>query len=99
VHTGVAGTIAEHPIGMLADMRFRVTVNTDNRLMSQTSLSNEMASLVDAFGFGWSDLQWLTINGMKSAFLPFDERLAVIEEVIKPGYEALRTRTQRPRIP
>jgi adenosine deaminase len=90
VHTGVADTIAEHPIGMLAAMRFRVTVNTDNRLMSQTSLSNEMASLVDAFGFGWRDLQWLTINAMKSAFLPFDERLAVIEEVIKPGYEALR---------
>jgi adenosine deaminase len=90
VHTGVADTIAEHPIGMLAAMRFRVTVNTDNRLMSQTSLSNEMVSLVDAFGFGWRDLQWLTINAMKSAFLPFDERLAVIEEVIKPGYEALR---------
>jgi adenosine deaminase len=90
VHTGVADTIADHPIGMLAAMRFRVTVNTDNRLMSQTSLSNEMASLVDAFGFGWRDLQWLTINAMKSAFLPFDERLGVIEEVIKPGYEALR---------
>jgi adenosine deaminase len=88
VHTGVADTIAEHPIGLLAAMRFRVTVNTDNRLMSQTSLSNEMVSLVDAFGFGWSDLQWLTVNAMKSAFLPFDERLAVIEEVIKPGYEA-----------
>jgi adenosine deaminase len=90
LHTGVADTIADHPIGMLAAMRFRVTVNTDNRLMSQTSLSNEMVSLVDAFGFGWRDLQWLTINAMKSAFLPFDERLAVIEEVIKPGYEALR---------
>jgi adenosine deaminase len=86
VHTGVADTIAEHPIGLLAAMRFRVTVNTDNRLMSDTTLSREMASLVDAFEFGWEDLQWLTINAMKSAFLPFDERLAVIEDVIKPGY-------------
>ncbi len=91
VHTGVAETIAEHPIGLLTAMRFRVTVNTDNRLMSDTTLTNEMASLVDAFGFGWDDLQWLTINAMKSAFLPFDERLAVIQDVIKPGYGAVRT--------
>ena len=70
-------------------MRFRVTVNTDNRLMSQTSLTREMVSLVDAFGFGWNELQWLTINAMKSAFLPFDERVALIDDVIQPGYAAL----------
>ncbi len=89
VHTGVCDTIADHPIGLLARLRFRVTVNTDNRLMSDITLSDEMAGLVDAFGYGWADLQWLTINAMKSAFWPFDERLAIIDGVIKPGFTRL----------
>ena len=63
-------SIAEHPIGLLAELRFRVTVNTDNRLMSGTSMSREMGALVDAFGYGLDDLQWFTVNAMKSAFLP-----------------------------
>jgi len=86
VQTGAAASIAEHPIGLLHDLRFRVTVNTDNRLMSGTSMSREMALLVEAFGWGWAELQWLTINAMKSAFIPYDERLAIITEVIKPAY-------------
>jgi len=89
VQTGAAPSIAEHPIGLLRDLRFRVTVNTDNRLMSGTSMSREMALLVEAFGYGWSDLQWFTINAMKSSFIPFDERLVLINEVIKPAYAKL----------
>ncbi len=89
VQTGAATSIAEHPIGLLTELRFRVTVNTDNRLMSGTSMTDEMASLVEAFGYGFAELQWFTVNAMKSAFLPFDERLAIIDEVIKPGYAAL----------
>jgi adenosine deaminase len=89
VQTGAAPSIAEHPIGLLTDLRFRVTVNTDNRLMSQTSMTGEMAALVDAFGYDMARLRWFTINAMKSAFLPFDERLAIIEDVVKPGYAAL----------
>ncbi|MBQ1076301.1 adenosine deaminase [Micromonospora sp. C31] len=89
VQTGAAPSIAEHPIGLLRDLRFRVTVNTDNRLMSGTSMSREMALLVDAFGYGWKELQWFTINAMKSAFIPFDERLKIIDEVIKPAYGKL----------
>ncbi|HEU5038035.1 MAG TPA: adenosine deaminase [Nocardioides sp.] len=89
VQTGAATSIAEHPIGLLKRLRFRVTVNTDNRLMSRTSMSHEMASLVEAFGYDLDDLRWFTINAMKSAFLPFDERLAIIEDVVKPGYAAL----------
>ena len=89
VQTGAAKSIAEHPIGLLARMRFRVTVNTDNRLMSGCSMSSEMQALIDAFGYGWSELQWLTVNAMKSSFLPFDERLATINDVIKPGYADL----------
>ncbi|WP_422771814.1 adenosine deaminase [Plantactinospora sp. WMMC1484] len=89
VQTGAAPSIAEHPIGLLRDLRFRVTVNTDNRLMSGTSMSREMALLVDAFDYGYAELQWFTINAMKSAFIPFDERLAIINEVIKPAYAAV----------
>ena len=89
VQTGAAPSIAEHPIGLLTRLRFRVTVNTDNRLMSQTSMTEEMWNLVGAFGYGLADLRWFTINAMKSAFWPFDERLAVIDDVIKPGYARL----------
>src|SRR5262252_4795419 len=86
VHTGAARSIKEHPIGLLRALSFRVTVNTDNRLMSGVTLSSEFAALCDAFGYGLSDVQWLTINAMKSAFAPFDERLALINTVIKPGF-------------
>jgi adenosine deaminase len=89
VHVGAAPSIAEHPIGLLAGLRFRVTVNTDNRLMSGTSLSNEFLLLHEAFGWDLSDVRWMTINAMKSAFDPFDQRLALINEVIKPGFAAL----------
>jgi adenosine deaminase len=89
IQTGAVPSIAEHPIGLLHDLRFRVTVNTDNRLMSGTSMSREMALLVEAFGWGWAELQWLTINAMKSAFIPYDERLSIINEVIKPAYAKL----------
>ncbi|CAN5265501.1 adenosine deaminase [soil metagenome] len=90
VQTGAVASIAEHPIGLLRQLSFRVTVNTDTRLMSGVSMSSEMAALVAAFGYGWEDLQWLTVNAMKSAFIPFDERLDIINTVIKPGYASLR---------
>ncbi len=82
-------TIADHPIGPLKDLGFRVTVNCDNRLMSGTSMSRELELLVDAFDYTLDDLRWFTINAMKSAFLPFDRRLDLINQVIKPGYAAL----------
>jgi adenosine deaminase len=89
LHTMAAPSMTEHPIGQLVDLRFRVTVNTDNRLMSDVTLSGEFAALHEAFGWGLDTMRWLTINAMKSAFDPFDERLAIINGVIKPGYDAL----------
>ena len=74
---------AQHPIGLLRRLRFRVAVNTDNRLMSGVAVS-EFAAVRDV-RLGASDMSWATINAMKSAFLPFDQRL-VINDVIKPGY-------------
>jgi len=90
VNTGVVRSVAEHPIGVLRRLFFRVTVNTDNRLMSGVTLSSEFVALVDAFGYDWADIQWFTLNAMKSAFLPFDQRLTMINDVIKPGFAALR---------
>jgi adenosine deaminase len=89
VQTGAAASIAEHPIGLLTRLRFRVTVNTDNRLMSGTSMSRELTLLAEAFGYDLDDFQWFAVNAMKSAFIPFDERLALINDVVKPGYAAL----------
>ncbi|AZI58580.1 adenosine deaminase [Nakamurella antarctica] len=89
IQTGAAASIAEHPIGLLTKLKFRVTVNTDNRLMSGVSMTSEMTALAQAFGYGWEEMQWFTLNAMKSSFLPFDERLAIINDVIKPGYAAL----------
>ena len=91
VHTGGAASVAEHPIELLRRLRFRVTVNTDNRLMSGVSVSSEFKALDEAFGIGLSEMEWLTINALKSSFIPFDERLYLISEVVKPGYAHLRT--------
>jgi adenosine deaminase len=89
LQTGAAASIAEHPITLLADLRFRVTLNTDNRLMSATSMTREMTALVTEAGWSLEDLRWVTVNALKSAFIPFDERLALIEDVVKPRYAAL----------
>jgi adenosine deaminase len=86
VQTGAVASIKEHPIGLLRELLFRVTVNTDNRLMSGVTLSSEFHALAEAFGYGWGDIEWLTLNAMKSAFAPFDERLRLINTVIKPGF-------------
>ncbi|WP_329147171.1 adenosine deaminase [Streptomyces sp. NBC_01456] len=90
LQTGAASSIAEHPIGLLRKLRFRVTINTDNRLMSGTTMSREFELLTDAFGYTLTDLEWFSVNALKSAFVPFDERLAMINDVIKPGYAELR---------
>jgi adenosine deaminase len=90
VQTGAAASIAEHPIGMLRKLNFRVTLNTDNRLMSGTSMTKEMELCCEAFGWTLDDLQWLTVNAMKSAFIPFDERLDIINNRIKPVYAELK---------
>jgi len=95
VHTGAAASVAEHPIDLLRRLRYRVTVNTDNRLMSGVTLSSEFEALDQAFGIGLGEMEWLTINALKSAFAPFDERLRLINEVVKPGYAHLRAEQTR----
>jgi adenosine deaminase len=95
VHTGAVASIEAHPIDLLRRLRFRVTLNTDNRLMSDITLSEEFRRLDEAFGIGLGEMEWLTINAMKSAFAPFDERLRIINELVKPGYAHLRQTATR----
>jgi adenosine deaminase len=86
LQTGAVKTYSDHPIGILAKLRFRVTLNTDNRLMSRTSMSNEMSECVKSFGWKFADLQRVTVNALKSSFIPFEERLEIIEKIVKPAY-------------
>lgn len=90
VHTGAARSLAEHPFKVFYQAKFRVALNTDNRLMSDTSMTKEFQAAADSFGFGLDDFEKLTINAMKSAFLPYDRRIEFIYSVIKPGYAKIR---------
>ena len=65
-----------------------MTVSCDNRLMSRTTLSREFALLSEAFGYGLEDLRRFSLNAAKSAFLPWDRRLELIDQV-KDGFAAL----------
>ncbi len=86
LQTGAAPSIAAHPVTLMLRLRYRVTVNTDNRLMSGTSMSREMHQLVEQAGWDLADLRRVTVDAMKSAFLPYDQRRAIVDEIILPGY-------------
>lgn len=90
VHTGAARSLEEHPFRLLFREKFRVTLNTDNRLMSNTTMSKEFAAAADAYGLSIDDFEKITINAMKSAFLPYDRRIDFIYSIIKPGYATIR---------
>lgn len=90
VHTGAARSLEEHPFRILFREKFRVTLNTDNRLMSNTTMSKEFAAAADAYGLSIDDFEKITINAMKSAFLPYDRRIDFIYSMIKPGYAKIR---------
>ncbi|MFI8304596.1 adenosine deaminase [Streptomyces sp. NPDC085927] len=90
LQTGASGSIATHPITALKDLGFRVTLNTDNRLVSGTTMTREMALLVEQAGWTVEDLRTVTVNAVKSAFLPFDERNALLRDVVLPGYDSVR---------
>ncbi len=100
VDTGAVASIEQHPIDLLRRLRYRVTVNTDNRLMSGVSLSDEFETLMRTFDLSLDEMQWLSTNAMKSSFLAFDERLRLINGVIKPGYDRLKAdiQAQSPRL-
>jgi len=91
VHTGAARSVAEHPFKIFYQAKFRVTLNTDNRLMSDTSMTKEFEAAAETLGLTLEDFEKITINAMKSAFLPYDQRCDLIYSVIKPGYAKIRS--------
>ncbi len=95
VHTGATPSMEQHPFRTFMDQGFRVTLNTDNRLMSRTSMTDEYLVAVEQFGCGMEELEKLSINGMKSAFAHYDRRCEVIYDRIKPGFAALREELER----
>ncbi|MGA8312840.1 MAG: adenosine deaminase [Terriglobales bacterium] len=90
VHTGATPSLAEHPFKIFYQEKFRVTLNTDNRLMSDTTMTREFEAAAETFGLGLEDFEKITINAMKSAFLPYRERCNFIYATIKPGYAKIR---------
>ncbi len=93
VQTGVARDVASHPFHALYRNNFRVLLCTDNRLMSDTTLTKELKLAVDNFGLTLRDLEKLTVNAMKSAFLGYNDRVRIIYDVIKPRFAKLRAET------
>src|SRR5579864_9285547 len=96
VHTGATPSLAEHPFRIFYQEKFRVTLNTDNRLMSDTSMTQEFEAAAATFGLSLDDFEKITINAMKSAFLPYKQRCQIIYSVIKPGYSKIRESPETP---
>jgi adenosine deaminase len=90
VHTGATPSLGEHPFKILYQEKFRVTLNTDNRLMSSTSMTQEFEAAAETFGLSLDDFEKITINAMKSAFLPYRQRCDFIYSTIKPSYASIR---------
>ncbi|MFD0867205.1 adenosine deaminase [Tessaracoccus lubricantis] len=91
LQTGIAAEMKDHPIDLLLRLGFNVTVNCDNRLMSDTTMSREYLKLVEAFGWGIDDVRATTVGAMRAAFLPHDQREAIIADIVEPAYAAARS--------
>jgi adenosine deaminase len=92
VHTAAAPSVDAHPFGLLRQLGFRVTVNTDNRLMSGVSLTSELAAVAAAFDLDLDDVEALQVAAAQSLFAPVAERRRLVAEVIRPGFAALAGR-------
>lgn len=90
IHTGAAKSLDEHPFHVYYRNNFRVVLCTDNRLMSGTTLGKEMELAVKHYNLTLRDLEKLTVNTMKSAFLHHDERIQIIYDVLKPRFASIR---------
>ena len=89
LQTGAAASYAEHPIGVMKRLGFAVTLNTDNRLMSRTSMVREATEIAAAHNWTLQDLADVAINAMKAAFIPQEERIEIIENQIKAGFKEI----------
>ena len=93
IQTGAAPSFDEHPFGVYFRNNFRAFLCTDNTLMSNTTMTNEFALAVKHFNLTLHDIEKITINAMKSAFLHYDDRIRIIYDVLKPQYARIREST------
>ncbi len=90
LHTGAIDKLENHPFKKLFNQKFRVFLNTDDRLMSNTTLTKEYLTATELFGITLEDIEKLNINAMKSAFIHYNDRIKFIYDVIKPGYQKVK---------
>ncbi len=95
LHTGSVPHLRYHPFPIFHKNGFRVTLNTDNRLMSRTTLTDEFFLAVKHYNLTLRDMEKLSLNAMKSAFFNFPARLDIIYNVIKPGYAEIKKSLQK----
>jgi len=95
VQTGAVSSIEAHPLPIYWKYKFRITVNTDNRLMSNTTMTNELMTIIKHWNFNLDDLEKLALNAMKSSFLPYKKRLDLIYNVIKTEYAKIRIEMEK----
>ena len=85
----VGEQFGDHPFALLDRAGFRVTINTDNRLMSDTTLSAELQKLTDAFGFGLDDHERFQLNAARGSFLPEPQKRA-LAKTIRASFDQAR---------
>ncbi|MFW6139104.1 MAG: adenosine deaminase, partial [Spirochaetota bacterium] len=90
LHIGAVPDLKYHPFHIFFRNGFRVTLNTDNRLMSSTTLTQEFFRAVKQYNLDLRDIEKLSLNAMKSAFAHFPSRLDIIYNIIKPGYARIK---------
>ena len=88
LHTQMYPDLASHPVDGLFRAGFPISVNTDNRLMSRTSITDEWQALANTFGWGASEFLATTVAGVRAAFIDEGERARLLAEVVMPGFRA-----------
>ena len=81
VHTHAVESYAAHPFREYYDRGLNVVLNTDNRLMSGVTLTDEYLHAADSQNFSFDELARVALNGFESCFLPYDERMRLVAEV------------------
>ena len=89
LHTGACESLKTHPFPLFFHAGFRVCLNTDDRLMSDTEMSKELILATETFDLRLADLERLTVSAMKSAFAPYHTRKRIIIENIRPKFAEL----------
>lgn len=83
LHTKAVKNIKSHPIDFYIDYGLRVTINTDNRTISDTTVTDEYMLAIDKLGLDYATVKNVILNGFKSAFLPYKERVRLINTTLK----------------